>query len=202
MLSSIEGMAKFIFNMQDDADPKNDEVEVEEEFVETNEDGEELSGKDQLKKLRQKLREAIEEKQKYLTNWQRDKAEFINVRKRDEESKTEYLKFAEGRFIEEILPVLDSFDLALHHGKNQDNVPKDWLSGLESVYQQFLKVLERYDVSSFGEIGENFDPNFHHSISTIKAETGQKEHTLAEILQKGYMMKGRVIRPALVKVFE
>lgn len=175
---------------------------MDDEIVETNEEGEELSGKDQLKKLREKLKEAVAEKQKYLENWQRDKAEFINARRRDEESKGEYLKFAEAKIIEELLPVLDSFDAALHHGKNQENVPKDWLSGLESVYQQFRKVLDKYDVISFGEIGESFDPNFHHSIAGVPKKDGDKDHTLAEVLQKGYKMRDRVIRPALVKIFE
>jgi molecular chaperone GrpE len=185
---------------KEDNKPKNEE-EIE-DFVETNEDGEELSGKDQIKRLREKLKVAVAEKQKYLENWQRDKAEFINARKRDEASKDEYLKFAEAKMVEEMLPILDSFDLALHHGKNQENVPKDWLGGVESVYQQFQKVLEKYDVKSFGEVGDVFDPNFHHSIGVVPKKTGQKDHTLAEILQKGYKMKEKVIRPALVKIFE
>ena len=84
-----------------DTDLKNDDLE--EEFVETNEDGEELSGKDQLKRLRGKLKEAVAEKQKYLENWQRDKAEFINARRRDEEAKTDYSKFAEAKMVEEML---------------------------------------------------------------------------------------------------
>ncbi len=183
-----------------DKDIKNEDLE--EEFVETNEDGEELSGNDQLKKLREKLKVAVAEKQKYLENWQRDKAEFINARRRDEESKSEYLKFAEAKMVEEMLPILDSFDAALHHGKSQENVPKDWLAGLESVYQQFQTVLAKYDVTSFGEVGDPFDPNFHHSIAAVTKKGDEKEHTLAEVLQKGYKMKEKVIRPALVKIFE
>ena len=171
---------------------------MDEEIIETNDEGDEPSGKDQLKKLRAKLKEALAEKQKYLENWQRDKAEFINARKRDEASKEDFLKFAEAKMVEEMLPILDAFDLALHHGKNQDNVPKDWLGGIESVYQQFQKVLERYEVKAYGSVGDYFNPNLHHSIATM---TGGKAETLAEVLQKGYMMRGRVIRPALVKLF-
>ncbi|HZS42867.1 MAG TPA: nucleotide exchange factor GrpE [Candidatus Paceibacterota bacterium] len=182
---------------------KKDQVEPEEEeIVETNEDGEELPGKDQLKRLRERLKEAVAEKQKYLDNWQRDKAEFINARKRDEERNAEHLQYASARLVEELLPVLDSFDAAISKMKQDENVPKEWRSGLESIDQQLRTVLSKNAVEAFGEVGDSFDPNFHQSIASVKSEGVEKSHTVAEVVQKGYKMKERLLRPALVKVYE
>lgn len=81
---------------QQNIDEQVDEALDTEEFVETDEEGNELGPKDQVKKLRAQLKQAVAEKQQYLTNWQKDKAEFVNARKRDEESKADYVKFAAG----------------------------------------------------------------------------------------------------------
>lgn len=211
-------------------DPKNDE-ELEEapEELETGDEGgkaasddaasdtddvvfdedTELGTMETIKKLRTKLKTAVEEKQAYLNGWQRDKAEFVNARKRDEEAKTDFLKFSKQGIIEETLPVLDSFDMAL--GKNAANgaanasekeVPKEWLDGVERIHRQFIGILSKHGVKAFGEVGDAFDPNLHHSIGMVKTENKDEDHKVAEILQKGYSMQERVVRPALVKVFE
>ncbi len=185
-----------------DKDTKSINEEVEEEIVETNEDGEEVVGKDVVKKLRLKLKEAVAEKQKYLDNWQRDKAEFINARKRDEERNTEHLLYASAKLIEEILPVLDSFDVAISKMKEDQGVPKEWANGMEGIDQQLRSILTRSGVLAYGEIGDTFDPNFHQAIASVPLNESATSQTIAEVLQKGYKMRERVLRPALVKVFE
>lgn len=185
------------------ADDDSDDVVFDEES--------ELGPVEIVKKLRVKLKAAIEEKQKYLDNWQRDKAEFVNARKRDEESKAEFLKFSKQGVIEEILPVLDSFDMAM--GKNGsttgnaqasawENVSKEWKAGIEGIYNQLLGILSKHGVAPFGAAGDAFDPNLHHSIGMVKTEDATQDHKVAEVLQKGYTMAGKVVRPALVKVWE
>lgn len=171
-----------------------DDVVVDEEA--------ELSPSEALKSLRSKLKKAVEEKQAYLTGWQKDKAEFVNARRRDEESKSEYMKFASQKVIEDILPVLDSFDMAMSNKTAWESVSKEWRTGVEGIYQQLQTILSKYEVTAFGQIGDVFDPNLHHSIATVPAEDKAKDHTVAEILQKGYKIKDKVLRPALVKVFE
>jgi len=193
--------------MNDDTTKKTkDEAEETQEeaseFVELNEDGEELSVKDQTKKLREKLAKAVEEKQEYLTNWQKDKAEFINARKRDDEAKAEYLKFASAKVIEDILPVLDSFDMAMGNKTAWESVSKEWKAGIESIYNQLLGALSKHSVTAYGAVGDAFDPNLHHSIATVPVSANAKPHTVAEVLQKGYLLNGKELRPALVKVFE
>lgn len=82
----------------------------------------ELGDNQVVKKLREKLKTAVEEKQTYLDGWQRDKAEFMNARKRDEEAKQDFLKFAKLNVIEDILPVIDSFDMAMANKASWESV--------------------------------------------------------------------------------
>ncbi|MES3005521.1 MAG: nucleotide exchange factor GrpE [Patescibacteria group bacterium] len=162
----------------------------------------ELSTGEVVKKLREKIKVAVEEKQKYLDSWQRDKAEFINARKRDEESKKEYVRFATEKFAEDILPILDAFDMAIGSKESWESAPAEWRKGVETIYQQLVGALAKHEVIPFGAIGEAFDPNFYHSIALVPTENKAQDHAVAEILQKGYKLKDKVLRPALVKVFE
>jgi molecular chaperone GrpE len=145
-------------------------------------------------KLRAEIEKLKAEKQQYLDNWQRDKAEFVNARKRDEESKSDFLKFAGITFAEDLLPVIDSFEAALKHEGSKE--------GVELIYTQFKSVLKRQGVEEFGTIGESFDPSFHQAIGNEPTEDKAKDHTVADVLQKGYKIHSRVIRPAFVKVFQ
>ncbi len=155
-----------------------------------------------VKTLREKLKKAVEEKQEYLTNWQKDKAEFVNARRRDEESKQEFLKFANLGVIEELLPVLDSFDMAMGNKAMWESVSKEWRVGVEGIYTQLGNVLQKHGATAFGTIGDMFDPNLHHSIGLTETTDPSQEDKVAEVMQKGYTVSGKVIRPALVKVFE
>jgi molecular chaperone GrpE len=163
----------------------------------------ELGDNQIVKKLREKLKKAVDEKQEYLTNWQKDKAEFINARRRDEESKQEFLKFAKQGVIEDILPVLDSFDMALSTmNSTSESVSPEWKKGVEGIYNQLKSILAKNEVISFGETGDMFDPNLHQSIGVVDTDDTSKEDTISEVLQKGYKIAGRVIRPAFVKVYQ
>jgi molecular chaperone GrpE len=173
-----------------------------EDIVETDEEGTETVAQKKIKDLRKKLADAEKKSQEYLTGWQKDKAEFINARRRDDEAKAEYLKFASAKTIEDILPVLDSFDMAMGNKTLSENVPKEWKSGIESILQQLQTALGKHGVVSIGNVGDVFDPNLHHSIATVPADDKNPNGTIAEVLQKGYSLSGKVIRPALVKVFE
>lgn len=154
-----------------------------------------------VKSLREKLKKAVEEKQEYLTGWQKDKAEFVNARRRDEESKQEFLKYANQGVIEELLPVLDSFDMAMANKESWESVSKEWRTGMEGVYTQLGAVLQKHGASSFGVIGDSFDPNLHHSIGLTETSDKKLDNQISEVMQKGYMVNGKVVRPALVKVY-
>lgn len=162
----------------------------------------ELGDNQVVKKLREKLKTAVEEKQTYLDGWQRDKAEFMNARKRDEEAKQDFLKFAKLNVIEDILPVIDSFDMAMTNKASWEAVSAEWRAGMEGIYNQFIGILTKQGVTAFGAKGDAFDPNLHQSVSMVSTEDKSQDHTVAEVLQKGYMLSGKVIRPAMVQVFE
>ncbi len=155
-----------------------------------------------VKTLREKLKKAVEEKQEYLTGWQKDKAEFLNARRRDEESKQEFLKYANQGVIEELLPVLDSFDMAMANKASWESVSKEWRAGMEGVYTQLGSVLQKHGAVAFGAEGDLFDPNLHHSIGLTETPDESNDNKIAEVMQKGYTVQGKVIRPALVKVYE
>lgn len=157
---------------------------------------------DTIKKLREKIKELEKKNLEYLTGWQKDKAEFINARRRDEDAKQEFLKFSKQGVIEEILPVLDSFDLAMGNKVSWESAPKEWRTGIENIYNQFIGILGKHGVTPFGAKGDAFDINLHHSVGLVKTENRDDDHKLAEILQMGYLMSGKTIRPALVKVWE
>jgi molecular chaperone GrpE len=147
-----------------------------------------------IAKLKIEIEKLKVEKQQYLDSWQRDKAEFVNARKRDEEAKSEFLKFSNVGFVEELLPVIDSFEAAQKH--------EDSKEGIGHIYNQFQSTLKKLGVEPFGAIGDAFDPSLHQAIANIEATDKSQDHTVAEVLQKGYSIHGKVIRPAFVKVFQ
>ncbi|MFM2383922.1 MAG: hypothetical protein RIQ72_494 [Candidatus Parcubacteria bacterium] len=145
-------------------------------------------------KLKAEIEKLKTEKQQYLDNWQRDKAEFVNARRRDEESKAEFLKFAVSGFAEELLPIIDSFEAALKHEGSKE--------GIELIYTQFKSVLKKQGIEDFGQVSDAFDPSLHQAIGNVETADKTQDHTVAEVLQKGYQIHGKVIRPAFVKVFQ
>ena len=170
---------------------KEEENEIVAEDLDDSVVAEEHAG-DQVKKLKEKLKGAEAKAKEYLDSWQRAQADFTNLRRRDDEAKIEFLKFANQKLIEELLPVLDSFDLALSH----DNL------ALEPVQKQFLSVLKTYGLEESEPRGENFDPRFHESVGVIKTDNKEEDHKILEIIQKGYILSEKIIRPAKVKIGE
>lgn len=143
-------------------------------------------------KLKGKLKEAEGKAKEYLDGWQRAQAEFVNIRKRDDEAKAEFLKFAKGDLIEQMMPVLDSFELSLPHGNKE----------LEVVYRQLLSILKANGLEEDNPIGLPFDPRRHESIGTVQTDKEEEDHKILEVMQKGYILQGKIIRPAKVKIGE
>ncbi|MEA3399119.1 MAG: nucleotide exchange factor GrpE [Patescibacteria group bacterium] len=166
-------------------------------FVESNEDGEELTKKDRTKKLREDLKVCRKEKEEYLTGWQRAKADYINLQKELDSIRVNSILTTKEKIVENILPVLDSFDMALKD-KGSD---KGWRKGIDNVYQQLMESLKNSDVEKIDQINVEFNPNIHQSIGNIKTKNKKKDHFVAEIMQVGYKIGDRVIRPAMVKIF-
>jgi molecular chaperone GrpE len=190
--------------MNDDEIQKNTEDEAFEDvtFVESTEDGDALPTKDVVKKLREELKNARKEKEEYLTGWQRVKADYVNLQKEEENKRKDLRSFITSGLIEDLLPALDSFDMAFANKEAWEKVDANWRNGVEYIQQQFIRALESYGVTKINQINVPFDPTLHESIETVATDEEVKNHTVASVTQSGYKMGEKVIRPARVKVFE
>lgn len=171
---------------------ENDDIQIDSESdLDDSVLAEEHQG-DTIKKLKEKLKLAEEKAKEYLNDLQRAKADFVNLRKRDEEGKVEFLKFAKSDVLGELMPVLDALELAVSHGEK----------GVEAIQKLFLQTLAKHGLEVSSPLGESFDPSFHEAIGMI--ETGKKEedHKILEVVQKGYILSGKTLRPAKVRVGE
>ncbi|MEK7080877.1 MAG: nucleotide exchange factor GrpE [Patescibacteria group bacterium] len=178
---------------------ESDDSEVLE--FEFNDDGEE-DLKKTLKKLRNSLKQATKEKEEYLTGWQKERAEFANYRKQEDERKMHFSESVRERILTRFLSVIDSFNMAFTNKEAWEKVDENWRKGVEHIYTQMNTIFEEYGVKAVGEVGEIFDPNIHQSIDTIETDKKEQEHTVANVIQKGYKLGERVIRPARVNVYE
>lgn len=182
---------------------ENEEITDDVVFEETAEGEGEALSKDKIKKLREDLKAAQTEKADYLTNWQKERADFINYKKGEDERKKQTLDFAREQFVEELLPVLDAYDMAFSNKEAWEKVEKNWRMGVEYIHAQLLKVLADNGVTEIApNIGDALDSNLHEAVDTIATEDESKDATVAVIMQKGYKSRDRVVRPARVKVFE
>lgn len=169
------------------------------EFV-YNEDGEE-DLKATLKKLRKDVKEARKEKAEYLDGWQRAKADYQNYKNAEGERLLSYASNAKERLFESLLPALDSFDMAMSNKESWEKVDSNWRTGVEYIYNQFMTSLSDNGITTIDKVDVAFDPNLHQSIETTDTEDESKDHTIARIIQKGYRMGDRIIRPARVVVY-
>lgn len=172
-------------------DEKDDDIKIEESDLDDSVVAEEHA-QDAVKKLREKLQIAEDKAKEYLDGWQRSQADFVNLRRRDEEAKVEFLKFAHADIITQLMPVLDSLELSLPHGNKE----------LEVVYKQFLSVLKSNGLEEINPLGEVFDPKCHESIGTVETADVAEDHKILEVVQKGYILSGKIIRPAKVRIGE
>ncbi len=155
-----------------------------------------------IKKLKDKLKKAEAEKQEYLTGWQRAKADLVNARKRDEADKQEFMKYANERLIEGIIPVLESFDMAMGNKEAWEKVDKNWRVGVEYIYSQLKKVLADSGLVEVNPSGEMFDINRDEATEYVPVDDPKDHHKIVAVIQKGYILNGRPLRPPKVKVGE
>ncbi|MFZ3129760.1 MAG: nucleotide exchange factor GrpE [Desulfosporosinus sp.] len=129
---------------------------------------------------------------------QRLQADFDNYRKRTQKEKTELIKYASERLVGELLPVLDNFDRAVSAAK----VNPDFASfsqGVEMILRQMQTALSKEGLKAMDAVGQPFDPNLHEAVLR-EASDEHPENTVVEVLQKGYYLKEKVLRPSMVKV--
>ena len=125
-------------------------------------------------------------------------ADSENYKKRLTREKEEYCKYAVSSFIEEVIPVIDNLELALEHGRKNEAC-KDLVQGVEMTLNMFYQVLEKNNLKQVGSEGEDFDPNFHEAMAQQERED-MDEGKICQVMQKGYLLGERLVRPAKVLV--
>ena len=178
--------------------PEADSEVVEYEF---NENGEE-DFKKTLKKLREDLKACKKEKEEYLTGWQKERADFANYKKGEDDRRAMLSEAMRERMLSKFLGVVDSFNIAFANKESWEKVDENWRKGVEYIYGQMNTIFEEYGVKPVGEVGEKFNPNFHHSLELVPTDKKELDHTVSQVIQKGYKLGERVIRPAGVNVYE
>lgn len=168
---------------------------------EFNEDGEE-DLKKTLKKFRADLKACQKEKEEYLTGWQKERADFANYKKGEDDRRHMFSESLRERILTRFLTVVDSFNMAFANKEIWDKVDENWRKGIEYIYAQMNTIFEEYGVKEIGETGEAFDPNIHQSIEVVGTDKKELDHKIATVIQKGYKLGERVMRPARVNVYE
>lgn len=172
-------------NVEENIEENLEEIEkqeetIEEEILEDIEEAEESgelvnSLKDQLLRLQ---------------------ADFMNFKRRSEEQRSSSMDYAKEKFALDILPCIDNFERALESGEEDKG---SFYDGVSMIYEELIKVLKKNNIEEIDALGEAFDPNMHHAVFAEESDNHDPE-TVIEILQKGYKIKEKVIRPAMVKV--
>jgi molecular chaperone GrpE len=153
------------------------------------------SGRDPVTSLEAQLKQAELASQEHHDAWLRAKAEGDNIRKRSQVEIANAHKFAVESFATEMLAVKDSLEAALVSGSA---TAESLRSGVELTLKQLKSAFEKFAIREISPVGEKFDPHRHQAISMVEADA--EPNTVVQVLQKGYLLHDRVIRPALVTV--
>jgi len=172
------------------------------EFVETDAMGDEKKDKAKIKSLREALSKSQIETRDNLTALQRSRADYINLKKELDETRDTTKKKTTEKVIGDFLPILDSFDMAMGNKAVWESVDKNWRVGIEYIYSQFLTVLENQGISPIDQVGVEFDPNLHEPFEMKETDNQSDDHKIAQVIQKGYKLGDKVIRPARVVVWK
>lgn len=136
-----------------------------------------------------------ESKEDESTRYMRLMADFQNFKKRAAKEKTDLYQYANEKIVTELLTVLDNFERALE----QEAGDAGFKEGMELIFKQLGDVLEKSGLAEIEALGEDFDPNFHNAVMTEESEE-YESGKISGVLQKGYTLNGKVIRPSMVKV--
>lgn len=198
--------------MQHDMVNNKDEREVGEDVTITNEDSGmdepdletvEANERDIIKNLKQKLKACEDEKREIRESEQRTKAEFLNARRRLEEARTRDVERAQASFVEQLLPLCDSFAMAMDH-EHWEKADQNWRKGIEAIRAQLESLLHSLRVTRIDPTGEHFDPNLHEALATTPVTDKAKHEQVVRVIQAGYVIeqgeRTELIRPARVEI--
>ena len=178
-----------------------DEKHVDEQDTQQLDDNETLINEELEKQLEQAQAKADENHDQFL----RAKAELENLRRRTDRELENAHKYAVEKFAKELLAVIDSLELGIQAAvgiqaaDNGDPEVVKLREGSELTLKLFADLLDKFNIKAFGEVGEPFDPEFHQAMATQPSKEAEPD-TVVQVMQKGYQMHDRLLRPALVIV--
>jgi molecular chaperone GrpE len=191
-------------NIDDEMTVTDDDHHDEHEEIELAD--EEATGADKLKQLRQKIARITEEKQQIQEDAARERADFMNARKRLEGERTLDKVRHTKKHIEKLLPLADSFEMARANKEAWEKADENWRKGIEGIHTQLQKLLDSYGVSAIDPEGQEFDPYKHEAIGITPVTDKNLDNKVVSVLQKGYEIDAEgtmeVIRPARVTTGE
>ena len=126
-------------------------------------------------------------------------AEMMNIKRRAEQDVEKAHKFALDKFVNELIPVVESLEKGIENAEQDEGQHETMLEGMRLTLKQLLGALAKFKVEQVDPVGQPFDPNFHQAISMVP-NPDMEPNTVMEVFQKGYTLHGRVIRPAMVVV--
>jgi molecular chaperone GrpE len=180
--------------------PEENVTEDEATLEYTDEEGNETVQKDKLKQLREKLTVAEAAKKEALEELQRAKADFLNTKKRLSEQQVAAVARSEDAFVSALLPLADSFAMAMRDTQAWNAIDEAWRKGVEGINAQLQRILTDHGVVAIDPVGAEFNPEQHEAVGT-KAHDGDTG-MVVEVLQQGYQRNGTVLRPAKVVISE
>lgn len=172
--------------------------ESEGEAAENSENAESSAGENsETESTAEAEKDKSPEEEALQARYMRLMADFQNFKRRTEKEKSDIYAFANEKLVKELLDVIDNFERALAVGTGAGG--ESFLEGMEMILKQLLGVLEKAGVAEIKALGEDFDPNFHNAVMTEDSSEYESGKVTA-VLQKGYVLNGRVVRPSMVKV--
>ncbi|SET65030.1 molecular chaperone GrpE [Salinibacillus kushneri] len=179
---------------QEEAQPEenNQEKEAEEK------DSQAEETEDNQPQEKEELEALKKEKEDIYQKLIRVQADFDNYKRRAKKERENDLKYKSQDVVTDLLPILDNFERALQTDTNEEAM-ENFVEGMNMIYRQLLSAVEKAGVEEIKAEGQPFDPNLHQAVMQDSDEE-KESNTVTEVLQKGYLLKDRVIRPAMVKV--
>lgn len=159
----------------------------------------------EIEELKKKLVEKEIEVEKYKDQGLRAIADLSNFTKKSKENMDEFIKYSNAEFIEKLLPIIDTFEIAIksikeHHNESKDKTNfKHFYSGIELIYKDLINLLKKEGLKHQNVVGEKFNPLFHEVVSTIEVEDND-DNTILEEIRRGYILNDKVLRPSMVKI--
>jgi molecular chaperone GrpE len=153
---------------------------------------------EKMQKLEKDLADTIAQSESYLAGWKRTQADLDNYRKKKESEGAEMIRFGKQAAFVQLLPIMDSLEQAMKQSPSiEDSKYKNWKIGLDGIVKQMESTLKEMQIEKIETVGKKFDPNFHEAV---KEFPGLEDDMVVEQYQTGYMIEGKLLRPAQVAV--